>query len=514
MNSKTNFVVTRSLFLGLIACAVPALSQSVKPLVITQPTQAGEYQFTQYDKGALESQFLKLLETRSKEDRDYFLNVVNQIEAQFLALQQNEIYGVNGLKPLNVAAVARSEFVPVEKLIIATDRYNLARITLETKINSLTSIAGALPSIDVPSGQAATGKVAAYGNINFASLKDFYANQLAAADRFVGGLKFNYIAVNGISRRTITGLTIVEEDIMMTPEKLQEMEQLARNTRKWNSQQATAMEKLTTTTRVALREFIRKLGEAERYRFANATYNAQVAKSGKELWEYFWARSYMRAMYGMPISTIGMNYDKKKLNREYFTSTNNLQFYPEPIWVTVTNSTEVEDNYRNLLILTEARTQQILSGDASLLQRINSALTFITGNTKLAVVNEAVVRLLAADFAEEKLISSAGGFLQLRDFYRTRYYADPTVEKDIKERLIPAYDRDAADEAGGDNAFADVGGAVTGSFQDAYLNALTHQRTKETELDLARDLESQLRLYKAAANSKAQQGRSQRRREL
>jgi hypothetical protein len=444
--------------------------------------EAGNYSFVQYDKTLLQKTYLDAILSRSQADRDYFLAAVKDVEGEFKRLAQENVYGATGLKGMSDRSTkGGNQPVASADFLKAINDYNSARLALDTKINSITSIAGAFPSqVETKADGSGVGNVPTYGNINFAKLTEFYADKLAKIDNFLSNLAYSIQLPSGLPHMIVEnsgkGLVLDVPAFQFTTEQIRDMQKKALALRQWDAKAEETANTMTVFVKRLVQKFISTYGVTERYRFHDAAYAKQKEDAARELVTAFWSRSYLRAVYGMPLGAIGIPYAKRMANLDFFTaSTKGLaQFNEEPVWEQ-TEMVQIEQNYRLALNTADARASKILDGSVSLMRRANALITFLGGYSQLADSMKTVLTLMAADFYEEKLIMQPGGTRQMASRYRTRYLITDEDKKFITE-LESAYDPETAGSSGND-PYGGSGGIASGGlfkyFEDVRLECKT-----------------------------------------
>jgi hypothetical protein len=469
--------------------------------------QAGNYSFVHYDKGSLQADYLNKIDDRNKADKEYFLNAVQTIESQFEALLTQTVYGKNGLRQMSVDAEA-GIFTPIAKFATALNEYMMQKTALEAKIASLTSIVGSLPShVAINAEGSGLKNVPNYGNINFENIKNFYASRLAKVDEELSNLPQKLTLANGnphiMEGGAGTSLSIPKQLVQLSSDQIKKMRYDVFKAKNWGSESKRELNDYTVYVKRLVQTFIKDYGTTERFRFHNQADEKHKADLLREIADAFYARSYLRAVYGMPLGTIGISYQKRTANIDKFTvSTEALStMMMEPVW-DETNLNTIQQAYYNALEVSVARSSGILTGNTGLLNRANALLTYLGGYSQLADVTNSVLQLMAADLYEEKLIITAGGLAKMQIRYKERYSSSEQAKKYYKT-LHLALDPPApsADGNSEEDPNADVGVVSASSVNGYFQKALIECKNKQGELLQAKQLEAQIAIASGAADS-------------
>lgn len=486
---------TRKLFRAVLATwlvtvvAVPAQAQQpgLQPLTGVFGTQAGDYKFFQYDRGALQKQYLDQVFARSKEDREYFLSAVSSIETSFKNLMVDTVYAEKGLKWMSDQAVGAGKFFPAVEFLAAVNKFQMGRFALENRIESLRSIADALPSrLAIDAEGAGLKDVPNYGNVKFDPIVDFYQGRIKELVTAVSNLQQNVIVANGaehiIAANSGKALELSVKGLALSPDKLAELRKQVVKARRWGVNATDTINDYTVYSKKLVQTFIKTYGTTERYRSISGAEATERENDAKRIAQAFWTRSYLRAVYGMPIGAIGINYDKAWLHLDVVLNRTLQSFFEEPVWDQA-ELQRVAQNYRNALKLVDERSQRILDGNLSLVASGRNLITWLAGHRNLAKAQHMILNVLAADMYEERLILEADGLAQMKLRYRARY-ASTQEDRDYYRNLQKAYDPQGDADPGA--AIGIVQDSINGKFQDV----LVYMKTKEDELAQAAEIQA------------------------
>lgn len=510
--------------LGLfLAVSDKSFSQQVppaQPWVIT--SGQGKYEFFHYDKTVLNKGILDELSKRSQQDRDYFLKAVQEMEQGFEELLTTTIYNndaeqaKSGLVTLSSLSQTDQNYViPAKDFAVAVNRYNLVVQTLQSRLRRLTALTdGGLPSQTQALVDESGNKIEiqGYGNINFDGILDFYESRMDAIQKQVSTLPFRIRLVTG-TLKLHTGIDIPRDLFWMTPEAArQEFQTNILPLKGWSRAQRRDIDAFTFYVRDMVQEFITKYGTTERWRSLNAAAIAQRDLDWKQMVDGLWLRSYIRANFTVPLGAIGINYKKRAFKIDMFTvSTEALSKFREEVCWSDREQLDVEDDLRYALATADARTVRILdNGDASFIDKANSFFTWVGGKRNLADAQQMILRLLAADLYEDRLITKPNGADAIIEQYRNRYYSTEDNKK-YYQSLENTYFPEGDDAAKGATSEFAGDGRLRKYIEE--LGFLMTTKQKELELARYRELEI-MNFLKSPDDDKTKQQQKDRRKRL
>lgn len=460
--------------------------------------EAGDYSFVMYDKGKLQSEYLKIFDERAKADRDYFIKAIDRIETSFIDFIKTRVYGDNGLKKLSDRAKGAAEFYPATEYLDAINGYMEGELEVRSKIRTITSIAETFPSqVAAPIEGADLKDIPSYGNMDFSPLVTFYNEQMDAITKFVSNLQHNVKLANGnehiIPEGSGGGLVLAAPSVLLPPEKIREMNEKIMTLSMWSPKADDKINTYTNRVKQLVQEFKRNFGTDEKWR-PRGDHDIKARDDAfRDIVIAFWSRSYLRVAYGVPLGAIGISYTKRVAKIDRFTvATDALsRFHEEPVWLQKDLMTVIEA-YRQALQTIDARAAKVLDGDTPFLSRINSFITLLGGMRPTAEVLQMVLQLMAADADEERIIiTEADALATLFARYQARYFANEDMEAQFKA-LRKAYD--PSDESGQPaeaeekNPFGNTEVLSGGAIRTEFANVLLEAKLKETELELARQM--------------------------
>lgn len=457
MRLLKSFFLSLALLLNVSAHAEPAVSVMTPPAVDKDATLRlltsggpGVYNHMQLDKTQIQAKFFDQIFHQRKVDYDYFLNTVNSIEKLYRELLKELVYDKeSGLYSLSNRSTKSADLKPTdaETFMIYIGRYKQARAEIDAKIETLTAIAdGIVPSSeDLPVDEAGIKKVPSFGQQNFTPIKKFYADQLAVLDTFVSNLPHKIELPGGayhiIAAGSGKGLVLEAQIMTLTPEEIRAKLKKVAEMRYWDEDQTTTIDEYTRYLQKRLYAFTKTYGVDQRYRHQDLTERKARADEARLIMIGFWSRSYLRAIYGQPIGVIGIPYDDKWFHIDVLTTSTRalMQMIEKPIW-DANRMGDIEKNYRRLIARADVRSEKILDGNLSFLAAGENLLTWLGGYRNEAQCAQMILRLLAADVYEERLLQEEGSLQRMAERFRARYFS--TEEDEIFYRRAQlAYDK-------------------------------------------------------------------------
>lgn len=533
------FRILKTVSFGLILfCGLLAAEVSPPPLTLPKLDQEatlrllnggpGRYDFYKFDKSALQKMYFEQVFKKQDEDYRYFLATLTSIEKGYADLlielykkedpKADQKDGLFQISRKHVLA-KETEFIDARDFAVAIDSFNKAKEGLEARIETLTAIAnGFVPSAEnVEADGSGIKKVVNYGQQNFDPIKKFYSERLALITKFASDLPHNIMLPGGVPLVLKAGSgkgLVIEYDnafVRITSAKLIELKQEVLKLRTWGKKAEDALSEYTRYLMDRIFAFNDTYGKGERMRILGKVEQEKRDKEVREILGMFWSRSYLRSIYGMPVGAIGASYDKAwwHLDVFKFSTTALLNLHEHPVFDS-NEMVEIEQNYRNLLRRADVRSEKILDGNLGFIGTIENITTFLSGRRNEAVAAQAMLRLLAADMFEERLMLDSGSLSEMVERYRQRYFSNEQDEIFFRRMQI-AYGDDpevirekytAEDRldmipkilgAEKDQAFQGPAGFGTGeNLRAKFENVLIYMEGKLEDLNRARIIEAQI----------------------
>lgn len=439
------------------AHAAPAMTSAL----MVPPTVAvggGDLNITNTDVSRLVSQEMNEYFSRQREDKEFFIHTINEIEqaankinsdvvmGQLTAASQKSQLmsyvnaGENG-RPAETGAIGVENFFKMMNL------YNTAKQVLQNKIKGISAMSkGALPSAALP----ATDKKAelpAHLNIDFANISAYYENRIKEMDAAIDALTFKVKDKAGLVydvsgfHLDASKMTVLTNDERVVRQA--QIDKLRSNMRSLESKQ----DQYTVMVRELVETHLTNFGTSERMR-SQSTQDLEARKRDyQRLVEVFWARSYLRQKYGIPLGAVGTIYKKRFFRiEELLASPASFVEFEKVPYRSKKDLLRAEESFRQSATAIDNKSASIFDGNFSLVSRAGALASQWGGWSALTDSAGMVLKLLAADVAEELMLLESGGQLKVRDFFKKRYMSD-SDSKLSTQKLLCAYDS-AAQPAG------------------------------------------------------------------
>jgi hypothetical protein len=503
--TRPSALLLSALFLSLsLSVGLPHVAHAQAPkTIINTPAdlkgiigmESGNYDFTNFDKTASMKILLDEINKRSQHDLQYFKSAVQHVNGLFKTLVEQTVYGQNGLKKMSDRSRLQRP-VGYQEFLDQVNRFEQQSIELRNAIGQFSTITSAFPS-QVPVNVDGTPRaIPGYGQVNFAQVSTWYNTQLDKITQYLADLPYAILLANKqvhlIAEKSGKGLALDVPSFQYSAEEILKLKKQARELRVLPQDELEEyLEPYTLKLKQMTQAFIKTYGTSERYRYDQKTEDL-MAKEIKNYIEYFYARSYIRAVFGMPIGAIGIRYNKSTFNLDVMFSSNTVSFLEEVI-TDERDMIRAEQDYNNLLATMKGRTVAVFGKDVNFLDRINTAFTWLKGKNRLAVANKMMFELLYNDFKEERLMY-AGDLPGMKTMFTQRYKSSAEVDayfKPLKAKYEAIVNNDIAEES--EDAWSAGTNAMSSGAVMSYLsNAVAFLQTQETRLAQADELDKQI----------------------
>lgn len=416
--------------LSLIMSMNPAQARlnAVAGIGTTVAQSPGEYSFKKYDETKLQTEILNILEKRSAEDKAYVENSVRLLNMAVNDLINENLRG--GLQKMSDDSTAGGLDQLIDPLTFLA-----AKRSFDASIEKINTMIGSVTAI--PSVMQANSKLAVQGriqeiqnrfNINLSPLIKSYEEQISAIITKMNGLSFKLKARNG-KIIVQTGLNLSSELTanQYTAAEISQMRRQATAMRVLDTREQRALDQFNLFTLNVLNSSIDSYGKAYRSNMDEAG----KASALKMIEGIFFARSIMRAQYGLALGAPSIAYDLKSFNWDFFGSDNHVSFNQ----TSVRSEGALIDLHNRMvtaLKTQDARTKEVFGSDSSVFSKITSAITFLKGERARSGMNVIMLKLLVADLEEEMTLAKPGGRRELKSMIQARYYATKDSETYFK----------------------------------------------------------------------------------
>ena len=393
---------------------------------------------------------------------------------------------------VNHGRVNVARFLEVQNLV------NDAKLRLETKMNLLTSIAGSLPS-DAVIGEGRTDqKIAAPRRIDFTKTVTAVNDAIAKAEAMAKTYTFVLEFASGVIQVVQPGdaLNVRLQAPLLTADAITDLQ---RRSKIKSTPSAKFDDELTESHANLLKRqiasFVSAYGKEEAYRFRDEALAESRALAFEQILNGFWQRSYLRYVYGVRVGVIlPTRYTKRYANADAMTvlseQLSSFKAAAGPTQVTDDDLLHAMEDVRKKLEVVDARSARILSGDASVLARVNSFVNWLRGSRPTAEALLMIMQLVAADLKEEQMLATGGGLDELMAFYDARW--KPTAEAmDAESRRICASDHLFNLQEGRTNCYQ---GGAPGGLRGVFTAMNDELNANSADLEEAALMRRQIRL--------------------
>ena len=417
-----------------------------------------------FDRSRLQAEYLSILQQRNQRAYETLYSALENLHAGFVAVGDT-ILALQGL-----ADKGLTEPVPVQGFLAAVRRYDQDIVTLENRINSL-MLSPSLLTDDLADLAS---------RIDFVPLQQHYRGELDKLGHRIASIHFRLTLPSGAWHEQVgVDTSALRQMQLYSAEQITDMRRQVRDLKAMPTRERQVIDKsINTFTRLALETFIDVFGTSERFR---TSYDPDgMQKAARTLAEVFWARSYIRSVYGIKIGSIPIHYQKRFFNIDYYLSAVTIgavAIYAESQLVEAANAA------REAIATLHDIDATFFSAGLKHIQ------TWVTGRTKEIDAKRFMITLVWQDLDEELELGKPGGLKKIRASYRDRFYRNPEEkeEQKVREKLIfPAGDTDDPE--------ADLGMVDPGTLQGVIAQCLSSLDIMESRLYQARQLENTLEI--------------------
>ncbi|MEO0335864.1 MAG: hypothetical protein AAF202_05700 [Pseudomonadota bacterium] len=414
--------------------------------------EAGQYDMTNLDKAAVENLLNNGYFAQNEKDLAFLQDTLAKFDQNFQRFLNTYINGDNGLGSIVAEAATPNRVYSIVELVEFANAYNAAKLSIETQINLLGATVESLPGgqeaaggqkipapirSDVEAMQSAMKAAIdqAVNNVIGSGLASkmqvsFEPSAQAIADMEERGITVNKEAMTVIASYSIEQVLALEfpdRPSSFTPEMLMDLRQAALDVRTGNDQHADFQENFVQwVRRNKIVPYRNECGEQQNWRWTSESEQGDCNRWYADIVDFFFYRSYLRNMVGMPLGIIGVeNYEERFASFDRLLApTNVLQQLVSGVVTDVAGVEVASKSYQQYLRVVEERAGDLFDGDVSVVANINAVMNrAVRGTTDLAQVNANVVKLLAADAYEETMIiARAASKRERQDFFRARWF--------------------------------------------------------------------------------------------
>lgn len=429
MTLKHKNVLNSVLVLSLTAQAIPALAQTNPVAVIGARGgtgavlgQPGTYEVRSYNQAELEKMLVTHFGKRQDQDAQFVEKSVADITAKLNALNADLVREGGILAVHRITGASGTSPIKLEVYLGLTQDFKAKVAQARTAIRGLLLIPSAIKSqTSVTIDNVERIQLPARMKVDLEKVQAWYESELMAVTGPLAQLGFLLMLPNG-TPQLVRGIDFVPQGLQIPASQIQAMQDaVERDMMQVNGELSQKIQDINIVTLEQLRSSIRAFGTSQTYRF-------QLNKDGRDrnlaaLYEIFWARDYLRALFGngAKLGAIGVDYTKQKAHWDFFASSNRMQFIDQ--WITAPGRlTEMQDSLAVALKTQESRSKEVFGDGVDMLSRIMSGVTFVRGQSQLASVNTVILTLLKRDIEHEIELQYAGATQKMQSIYQKTYY--------------------------------------------------------------------------------------------
>jgi len=435
--------------------------QQSLPQGINLPSQyGGDLNINLTNKTDIEKQFIQAIYQRGERDSDILLSAIDRVSV--------------GLRELSdvVADLHRASDESIVQPIAVKDFLDRVRAYRQESalflegINNLNFFPTLRPDIVADTDQ----------QVDMQPLVQHYEEALQKLESQVGALRFTILLPNGIFHQQVgIGSDQLKGMSLYSAEQISDMKRNIMQLRAMRTQDKRVIDEgINRFTKNAIETFIDTFGTSERYRTMSDQQGQQNAK--EMLIDAFWARSYIRATYGIQIGCVPVEYDKRIFNLDYYL--NDMAVGAAPVYD--------QNKLMHYANLAQEATLTVASSARGQWTSVNSWVSWIAGKSNEMDTKYFIIALMKRDIDEELALSRSGGLKKVRDGYRQHYLSSDMWQALYQDKARQVFHPSDDDDDIESDVMVIEAGTLKGSVAMC-INALENQ---ENRLDEARKLQS------------------------
>lgn len=430
------------------------------PVVNITPENTDELNINLANKTEIEKQYIQAFYLRGERDGDILLKTIDDLRRSLrdLSVVVSDLHKVSDesiLQPM-----------PVKDFLDSVRTFRQESNVFLQDVNSLEHFPTLRPDIVAdPADQ-----------VDMLPLIHQYQSSLRKLDTQVSELHFNIILPNGILHQQL-GISSdqLKSMSLFTAEQIADMKRNVLQLRAMRTQDKRVIDEgINRFTKDAIETFIDTFGTSERYRTIS---DQEGSKRAKEmLMDAFWARSYIRATYGIQIGCIPVEYDKRIFNLDYYLS--DMTVGAAPIY-----------DQNKLMRYGNLAREAMVTIENSASRKwasVSSWITWVAGKSNEMDTKYFIIALIKKDIDEELAISRSGGLRKVRDGYRQHYLSSDMGRALYQAKASQVFNSSEDD----DDIERDVMMVEAGTLKGAVAMCINALENQENRLDEARKLQS------------------------
>lgn len=434
-----------------------------------------------FDKAKLQSEYLGILQKRNERDYQFLYTSLGSLHEGFYSIQAVFMQ----LKEL--ADDALTTAVELNRFLAITRSYSQESAVIKDKINSL----ALLPSLQTDE------MVKSVSKMDFSLLKDHYHGELKKIDLQVSLIHFRITLPNGSFHEQMgVDCSTLRSMQLYTSQQIAEMKRKVLLLKAMPARERNVLDQsVNAFTKQTLETYVSTFGTSERYRTSSDLDGRKRAAIA--LQDVFWARSYIRATYGIKIGSIPVNYAKQIFNVDYYLS--DITIGGMPIYEENTLIYAVNIAKEALVTLEGAVSDHWQSNAPGSIQTwgavsdrwqgntLRSIQTWITGRTHEIDAKHFVIKRVNRDLEEELMLGKPGGLKQVRDRYRKAFHGNENDTKHYREKVKQFF---SAHDDSEDDVEADVDLVEAGTLKGSIAQCISALEMQESRIFEASQLQS------------------------
>ena len=446
----------------------PAERTNNKSAPKTTTASQKDYNINVTNKTEVEKLYIQALSRRGEKDAQALNNILNQLKGKSAELNQK----LAKLKSLS----ANSAYQPVKAadLLQQTQDFQTRIEQYRLDVQGLAYNPTLRPDYSANKDSST----------DMQPIIDHYQNVAENIQNRANQLDFYVQQVNGTTEQL--KLHEVEDalskKLMLSPEKIQQMSQEVLLLRTMPSRDRRVIDtSINHFTFRAINTFIETFGTSQRYRSNKDVAGTERAKN--MLLDAFWARSYLRSVFGIKIGSIPVEYNKRLFNIDHFIS--NMRVPSADAVYDVNQLT----NYAN------QATEAFATVGSSASRKWTSAsawLSWLSGKSNEMDAKFFIIGLMKKDLDEEIMLSQAGGLKKVRDAYKSQYLSDKVSRMVFEQKAKDTFSFDTDDDDDDEDIEADVGMVDSHTLKGSLAQAMYALKNQEERLERAKKLQKQL----------------------
>lgn len=386
------------------------------------------------------SQIIATNQINQAADREY-LDQVNAKTQSFFKQMTSLVY--TDLTNLSVGVAPG--MVDSAEILKSRAQFKKLRIELESSLSAFNAVTkGALPSQTEVAVKGTPTQTTQMRNIDMTNLVTAYTQALTGLESAVNELQFS-VVMNG-NPEIIKGnlLNFKFKSPLMSQKEVDKLRADAVKLMAPDSELKDQLFEFNRSIVKSISAFIDKYGKSEDWRFMSKEDAARRDDQLKLITEGFWARSYLRAKFGIKLGTFNpVDFKKGKLNiSDWFKNRDELTAMREEQAYSNDDLIKAMSNIQEVVNIFSTRAVDFKNSNEPILARAYAFAHWATGGSTASEAILMMETLMAADILEEQIITNQSRE-DLVAFYKSRYQGNQERTEHYK-KLKCDWDRTAS----------------------------------------------------------------------